>query len=97
MINSTAVTKRHIFHFFASIYLQGLYMNEIVTVLINYGIAGVVIFMFYQLIQTILQKHLSELSTKINELSNHITTLTKEIQSLREELRLLRERVRCEQ
>lgn len=53
-------------------------MDEL-TVLINYGIAGVVIWMFYTLI-----------SQRLSSLENHISELTKEISNLREEISRLR-------
>lgn len=52
---------------------------EELTILINYGIAGVVIYMFYTLI-----------SQKLSSLENHISDLTKEISKLREEIARLR-------
>lgn len=52
---------------------------EELTILINYGIAGVVIYMFYTLI-----------SQRLSSLENHITELTKEISRLREEIARLR-------
>ena len=72
--------------------------GDIVTVLINYGIAGIVIYMFYQLMQILLQKYMNEFTSRLQgvelklvELNNHITELTKAIHELKEEIRQLRD------
>ena len=72
--------------------------GDIVTVLINYGIAGIVIYMFYQLMQMLLQKYMNEFASrlqdvesKLAELNNHISDLTKAIYELKEEIRQLRD------
>lgn len=53
-------------------------LEDILVILINYGIAGVAIYMFYTL-----------LSQRLEKLSNNIDRLTEEIIRLREELRRL--------
>jgi peptidoglycan hydrolase CwlO-like protein len=73
-------------------------MNDIVAVIVNYGIAGIVIYMFYQLMQMLLQKYMNEFASrlqdvelKLADLNNHITDLTRSIVELKEEIRQLRE------
>lgn len=56
---------------------------DVLSVLINYGIAGVVIYLFYTLV-----------SDKLSRLENHITELTREIQNLRVEIEKLRATIR---
>jgi uncharacterized coiled-coil protein SlyX len=75
--------------------------GDIVTVLINYGIAGIAIYMFYQLMQILLQKYMNEfvsrlqdVESKLAELNNHITDLTKALIELKEEIRQLRDLVK---
>jgi hypothetical protein len=57
-------------------------VSEILTVLINYGLAGVVIYLFYTLI-----------SQKLHNLEAHIKELTAEISKLREEIARLRQQL----
>jgi len=69
-----------------------------IEILINYGIAGIVIYMFYHLMQMLLQRYMNEFASrlqdvesKLAELNNHITDLTKAIYELKEEIRQLRD------
>lgn len=52
--------------------------DQLIGILLNYGIAGVVIYMFYTLI-----------TTRLEKLSDNIAKLTEEIIRLREELKKL--------
>jgi len=70
----------------------------LINYLLNYGIAGIVIYMFYQLMQMMLQRYMNEFASrlqdvesKLAELNNHITDLTKALIELKEEISQLRD------
>jgi len=60
-----------------------IYLNDLTTILVNYGLAGVVIYLFYTLV-----------SQKLHNLEVHIKELTAEISKLREEISMLREQLK---
>jgi len=58
-------------------------MQEIATILLNYGIAGVVIYLFF----TLITQKLSNLERHIDNLSDKIDRLTEAVVALREMIR----------
>jgi hypothetical protein len=58
-------------------------MNDLTTILTQFGLAGVVIYLFYTL-----------LTNELRDLRHEFKELVKEIRQLREEIKLLREHLR---
>lgn len=62
-------------------------MNDILTILIQYGLAGVVIYLFYKLITNDLREFRESIESELKSLRRDIRELVEEIRLLRVEIR----------
>ena len=69
-------------------------MNDILTIIIQYGLAGVVIYLFYTLITNDLRELRETLEKELEDLRRDIRELVEEIRLLRVEINRLREKAK---
>jgi chaperonin cofactor prefoldin len=62
-------------------------VNDILTILIQYGLAGVVIYLFYKLITNDLREFRESIESELKSLRRDIRELVEEIRLLRVEIR----------